>query len=704
MFCPRPLAAAVLMSASAATFSQVTPESEPSSMEEVIVAGQFLYADTVNALKTPTPILDVPQSLSLMSAADIRERGFNSIGEVIAYMPGVTSSQGEGHRDAVVFRGVRSTADFYIDGMRDDVQYYRPLYNLEQVEVLRGPNALLFGRGGTGGVLNRVTKKAVVDDAFTQAQMSIDSFGEVGGQIDHNVSLGDTMAFRVNAMVEELDNHRDFYEGDRRGFNPTLRIETGDSKVDLSYEYVDHQRFIDRGIPTGANGRPVEALEDVVFGDPKVNTTELEAHLWRAALQHTFSDTLKLNVSAFYGDYDKLYQNFYASGYDQEDAPDEVTLDGYVDTTQRKNTILSANIVKEAQLGNVGHTILSGVESISTSSDQDRYNTFWDTTQDDNETFSISRNLGIRGGVGVNALGVIARNDFGVDVNDHTEVEIDVTSFYIQDEMELSEAFRLVAGLRYDSFDINVLNRVAEDSRSRKDSEVSPRFGVVYKPQENISIYASYSESFLPRSGEQFANINGNNDKLAPNTFSNREVGFKYDFASGLSLTAAAFEIEQRSPQVADNDPATLDVIESEIEGFEIQVQGEVTEIWSVSAAYSALDGEQVKRAGKTGLTPRELPDSMFSLWNQFSLSSDLKVGVGLTHQSESFINNSNSAVLPSYTRVDASVSYRMSDATTLQLNVENLTDELYFPNAHSTHQATVGAPLNVRLAVNMQF
>ena len=145
MFYLRPLAAVVLMSASATTFSQVTLESEPNSMEEVIVAGQFLYTDTVNALKTPTPILDVPQSLSLMSAADIRERGFNSIGEVIAYMPGVTSSQGEGHRDAVVFRGVRSTADFYIDGMRDDVQYYRPLYNLEQVEVLRGPNALLFG-------------------------------------------------------------------------------------------------------------------------------------------------------------------------------------------------------------------------------------------------------------------------------------------------------------------------------------------------------------------------------------------------------------------------------------------------------------------------------------------------------------------------------------------------------------------------------
>ena len=704
MYFLRPVATALLLSSSSTVLSQVDSQNAPNVIEEVVVAGQFLYSDTINALKTPTPILDVPQSLSLMSAADIRARGFNSIGEVVTYMPGVTTSQGEGHRDAVVFRGVRSTADFYIDGVRDDVQYYRPLYNLEQVEVLRGPNALLFGRGGTGGVLNRVTKKAVVDDVFTQAQISVDSLGEMGGQIDHNVSLSNSMALRVNAMVEQLDNHRDFYDGDRRGFNPTLHIDMGESKLDLSYELVDHQRFIDRGIPTGANGRPVEALEDVVFGDPKVNTTELKAHLWRASLQHNFSETLKLNVAAFYGDYDKLYQNFYASGYDQESTPDEVTLDGYVDTTERQNTIFSANIVKEGTLGGTGHTLLAGVESISTSSDQDRYNSFWDTTQDDKETFSLSRNLGIRGGVGQNALGLVATNDFSVDINDDTEVEIDVTSLYVQDEIELSEEFRLVAGLRYDSFDIDVFNVVAGEARSRKDSEVSPRFGAVYKPEENVSIYASYSESFLPRSGEQFANINGSNDKLAPNTFSNREVGLKYDFASGLSFTAAMFEIEQRSPQVADNDPATLDVIESEIDGFELQLQGQINAFWSVLAAYSQLDGEQVNRSGKTGLTPRELPDSMFSIWNQFTLSNDLRVGLGLTHQSESFINNSNSAVLPSYTRIDASVQYRLSEATTLQFNVENLTDELYFPNAHSTHQATVGAPLNVRLAISTQF
>ena len=505
---------------SSAALAQQVDIAQNQVIEEVLISGQYLYTDTINALKTPTPILDVPQSLSIVSAEDIRTRGFNSIGEVINYLPGVTTSQGEGHRDAVVFRGVRSTADFYIDGVRDDVQYFRPLYNLEQVEVLRGPNALLFGRGGTGGVLNRVTKKAQLDESFTASQVSADSLGEMGGQIDTNVVVTETVAFRVNAMLERLDNHRDFYDGERLGINPTLRIEAGDSRFDLSYEYIDHQRFIDRGIPTGSNGRPVEAFQDIVFGDADVNTTELKAHLWRAAVQHTFSDTLKGNLSAFYGDYDKLYQNFYASSYSQDASPDVVTLDGYVDTTTRENTILSGNLVGELEAGGLEHTLLAGVEFISTSSNQDRWNTFWDTTQDDNEVFPISRNLGVLGGSGINALGNVATNRFDQDINDDTRVSIDVTSLYLQDEIELTDHFRLVAGLRYDSFDIDVINVVADDVRSRKDSEVSPRLGLVYKPIEVLSIYASYSESFLPRSGEQFANINGNNDKLGPNTLS----------------------------------------------------------------------------------------------------------------------------------------------------------------------------------------
>jgi len=283
-------------------------------------------------------------------------------------------------------------------------------------------------------------------------------------------------------------------------------------------------------------------------------------------------------------------------------------------------------------------------------------------------------------------------------------VDIEVFSLFIQDEIELTDWLNIVVGGRYDSFDITVDNVPAAEIRTRKDEEFSPRFGIIFKPQENVSIYASYSESFLPRSGEQFANINGDADALEPDQFTNLEAGIKWDFAQGLSLTAAVFDIEQSSPQPNDNDPETLDVIDSNIQGFEVQLQGEVLDGWSISAGYSYLDGAQVDAFGNEGLRPRELPEHMFSIWNNVQVTEDFGVGLGLTHQDESFINNSNTALLPSYTRVDAAFYYNASDNIRLQVNIENLFDTLYFPNSHSTHQATVGAPVNARFAITGRF
>ena len=495
-------------------------DSDVVTLDEFESIGRYLYADQVNALRTPTPIIDVPQSLSIVTADQITLQGFDSIGDIINYTPGVNTSQGEGHRDAVVFRGVRSTADFFIDGVRDDVQYYRPLYNLEQVEILRGPNALLFGRGGTGGILNRVTKKAVIGRDFNGYQATLDTFGAFAVQVDSNNAVDENTAVRINAFFESLDNHRDFYDGERIGINPTAKIILEDgSTLDLSYEYIDHERFIDRGIPTGSNGRPIKAFEAIVFGDPELNITKLEAHLLRAALHKDYSDVLKGNFSAFYGDYDKLYQNFYASGFSQTGSPGEVTLDGYVDTTDRQNLILSGNLIGEFEGDGISQTILFGIEYIDTSSDQDRYNTFWSTNSDDTETFLINRPLDLLGGVGVNSSGATTSNDFTADLNDDTRVGIDVFSVYLQDEISLSDQWDVILGARFDSFDIDVFNAPANENRNRKDEEISPRFGLIYKPQENVSLYGSYSESFLPRSGEQFANINGSNNQLDPKHF-----------------------------------------------------------------------------------------------------------------------------------------------------------------------------------------
>ena len=683
---------------SAQTLASESKNEKPE--EETTVIGQYLYANQVNSVKTPTPILNVPQSLSIISADQILEQGFNSVGDIINYTPGVNNSQGEGHRDAIVFRGVRSTADFFIDGVRDDVQYYRPLYNLEQVEVLRGPNALLFGRGGTGGILNRVTKKAEIDEDFTGYQVGVDSFGAYNLQIDTNVAINDGAAFRLNAFYEELDNHRDFFDGERLGFNPTAKFVFGsDTTLDLSYEYIDFQRFVDRGIPTDANGSPVEALDEIIFGDPEINDSELQANIFRANLQHVFSEELKLNVSAFFGDFDKLYSNFFAVGYDE--STNIVTLDGYIDGTDRQNLILSSHLVGEFATGDINHTFIVGTEYIDTASDQDRHNSFFDTaeTETDREDFFATRPINFRGGVGVNARGETTTNSFDVDLNDDTRVDIEVTSLFFQDEIELSKYLDLVLGARFDEFDIEVLNVPADDFRTRVDREISPRAGLIFKPEENVSLYLSYSETFLPRSGEQFANINGDNDELEPDVFESQEIGVKWDFTQGLSLTAAYFQNDQTRADRDNDTGEEFEIRGIEIEGFEVQVQGHFTEDWSIQAGYSFLEGET-----GDGEQPRELPENMFSAWSNLQATEKLGFGLGVVYQDESLITDGGIATLPSYTRIDTAVFYDFSEQFRLQLNIENLTDETYFPDAHSTHQATVGAPINARLTLSGKF
>ena len=693
-----------LLFAASFAIADDAPAALGGEMDEVLVLGGVLFQDQINALKTPTPIIDVPQSVFVIGSQEIERRGFSSLRDIIRHVPGVNASQGEGHRDSVVFRGVRSTADFFIDGVRDDVQYYRPLYNLEQVEVLRGPNALIFGRGGTGGVLNRVTKKGVLDTSFTTLGVAGDTFGGAMLQLDRNVAVSADAAVRLNAYYERLENHRNHFDGDQMGVNPTAKIRLSDATtVDLYYEYLDQERFIDRGIPSGADGRPVENFKDTVFGDPQLNTSELKAHLMKAMVQHRFSDAMKGNISLFYGDYDKSYQNFYAAAYDQAAAPNIVTLDGYIDTTQRENLLVSGDLVGEFALGATVHTLLLGVEILNTSSDQDRFNAFFSTSASDREAFFVipNRPLALAGGIGVASSGAQTVNNFTVDLNDDTHVTVDVSSLYIQNEIQLTEEIIAVLGARYDEFDIEVNNVKSGQVRDRKDDELSPRLGLIYKPQPDVSIYLSYSESFLPRSGEQFTDINGDKNKLDPDTFENVELGLKWNLSKRLAFSAAVFEIDKRSPQVADSDPSTLDVIHSTIDGFEAQLQGQLSDDWELTASYGYLKGEQVNRSGDTGLRPRELPEHTFSIWSAYQVSPQLGLGLGVAYQDESFINSSNTAILPSYTRIDAALYYDVSESLAIQLNVDNVADKVYFPNAHSTHQVTVGESVNARLSLH---
>ena len=661
-------------------------------IEEVVVKGNVLYTDQVNALKTPVPVLDVPQSVSIITDEDIRKQGFREISDIVRYIPGVNTSQGEGHRDAVVFRGVRSTADFYMDGVRDDVQYYRSLYNLEQVEVLRGPNALLFGRGGTGGIINRVTKKAVVGEDFGSVDVGTDTFGSLDLAFDYNVSGTDDSAFRINVHTDSLANHRDFYDGERTGINPTMKfVMSDDTTLDLSYEHIDHERFIDRGVPT-INGAPDESLIDIVFGTPEINTTTVEATIFRGTLSHVFSDTRKGNLTVHKSSFEKMYQNLYASGYDGT----LVTMDGYRDPTERDKLIISGNLVNEINVGSVKHTILVGAELIDTENNNLRYDTFWSTTSDDNEVFDISRPMDFT----VNADGIATSVDFTTSLKSKTSSDIKVTSLYIQDQIDLTDNIKLMIGGRHDSFDITVADIKNMSSESRKDTEFSPRAGLVFKPSEDMSLYWSFSQSFLPRSGEQYKALSATSARLDPDVFESNEVGLKYDISPRLNLTLSYFNSEQTRAERDNDTGENSEVRGLTVDGLEVQLKGQLTDRLDVMVGYSSLDGET-----SSGGEPREIPDHTFSLYAKYQVNDKYGWAFGMTRQGESKIKDNNPGlVLPEYTRLDLGAYYKLSNGLELQVNIENLNDELYFPHSHSTHQASVGEPFNARVSVRKQF
>ena len=673
-------------------------------IEEVEVKGKVLYVDQVNSLKPPVPILDVPQSVSVITDEEIKNQGFREIGDIIRYSPGVNTSQGEGHRDAVVFRGVRSTADFYQDGVRDDVQYYRSLYNVEQLEILRGPNALLFGRGGTGGLINRVSKKAEIGEAFGSFDFGADSFGAADLAVDANFATSDTTAVRLNLHTDQLANHRDFYEGERYGINPTVKIVAGDTIVDLSYEYADHERFIDRGIPT-ANNRPVESLKDVVFGVEGLNLQTLEASILRANVAHDYSDNGKFNMSFTSSDFKKMYKNLYAAGYDA--SANTVKLDGYLDPTERQNMILNANVVNEFSNGSTSGTLLVGLEFVDTDNKNYRYNTFFNNRAGsdageptDQQIFNITRPLNIA----KTSTGLDSTVDYTTDLKSSSESDITVTSFYLQGDIDFSDNWKMIIGGRLDNFDITVTDVKKSQDQSRKDDMFSPRFGVIYKPVENMSLYVSYSESFLPRSGEQYKKLDASGAALDPDVFKNTEIGYKYDISDALTFSAAIFDSESTRAE-KDNDTGELNEIRGlEVEGVEIELSGDIDDQNNLTFGYTSLDGVTSKGTKQ----PRELPNQMLSLWYSYQANETFGFGLGVTHQAESFIkdtsNGSTGPALPDYTRVDFALYVNASDNDVVRVHIENLTDELYFPHSHSTHQASVGESLSARVSYSRRF
>lgn len=683
-------------------FAQDDMAESDESVERITVRGAFFGQQVATAVKTPTLLVNVPQSVSVVSAEQISEQALFSIADVMQYTPGVSIGLGEDHRDQVTIRGQNTTADFFVDGLRDDVQYFRPLYNLERIEILRGANALLFGRGGGGGVVNRVTKVASSAEDFTTLSAGIDTFGAGSISVDTNKAIDANNAFRFNGVFDSIDNHRDFKDGERYAINPTYTwMANDDTTVVASYEYVNDDRLVDRGIPS-LDGAPLEGFDDTYFGDPDFNNTTLEAHIARVRVDHALSQNWNLNGTVQFADYDKAYQNLYPVNFDADAGT--VTLDGYRDTTTRENALVQLNLIGQFATGDINHTLLTGMEYGSQDTENARRDAFFADSQDDQVSFVFSDPL------------VIPSMTLTDPVRNRAS-DVTFTSAFVQDEIKLNEHWIVVAGLRYDNFDIDVVDTIevangADDGNSgflsSSDSQVSPRVGLIYKPAESVSIYASYSKSFLPRSGDQFLSLSLTSQALEAEEFENKEIGVKWNFSDSLSVTAAAFEVERENGTAQDpNNPEASILTGTETKGFEVQVVGKLSERWVINAGYSNLDGEEMGRIVDGALANRDLaqlPEHMLTLWNQYEVNDKWRVALGVIYQSEQYASLNNTVELPDFVRVDAAVYYDYSEDIKIQLNVENVFDEDYFPSAHNDNNIATGEPLNARVSLQYKF
>ena len=699
---PRLLASIIAM-LSASAFAQPAFAEEVFDVEAyddsrtIIVTGVsdgYLATNTVTATKTDTPLMNIPQTINVVTRDQLDDQAHHSLADILRYVPGTTVGQGEGNRDQITLRGQNTTADFFLDGVRDDVQYYRGLYNIERVEILKGPYALIFGRGGGGGIINRVQKSPLSDDIIYAGQASINSFGAYDISADVNAPLSDVAAVRINAVYENLDSHRDFVGGERYAWNPYVAFKLNDAwKLGLSYEYVHDNRTTDRGIPSiataaGQPNRPIAGYRDQFFGVPDVNYTQLQAHIAKLRLDGALASNVSFSGTILYGDYDKIYLNVYPNGAVTAQNG-TVALAAYSDPTQRENFIAQANLVWDVETGALTHKILVGSEYGDQKSANRRFNGTLSTP-----TISLANPLFPT--VNFNAL------------SRDTVSDVKFFSTYVQDQISFGEHIDVVAGLRYDNFDIEGIDLLPAVDRpfARKDEKVSPRLGLIFKPQENISLYGSYSQSFLPRSGDQFLALTVTQQNLAPEKFTNYELGAKWDVRPNLNMTLSVFQLERSNATTPDpSDPvASINVGTTRTQGAELSVTGNVTSSWQVHGGYSYQDAVL---AGNDSVRLGQVPRHQASLWNRYDLSDQFAAGLGIIHQSSQFAairTVSNTTKLPAFTRLDAALYYDLSDALQLQLNIENLLNTDYFSDAHNNNNISTGAPLNARVTIRAKF
>jgi len=676
-------------------------DAEEEAIQVVVTGAQdegYNPANASTATRTDTPLRDIPQSIQVVPRQVIEDQGVTRIGDALRNVSGVTPQVDFGNlNDRFSIRGF-DTSRILINGFRSGDGFGTTVTVVpnvvERVEVLKGPASVLYGQVEPGGLINFVTEEPS-RDPFYDLAFTAGSFGYIEPSLDISgpLTADERLTYRLNASYQNSDSFRDFVESEIIVVAPTLRYDFSDAtSLTFEYQYLEQDQTPDEGLP----------IDPVVFDLPRErflgepdDLNENDIHRFFLTLNHEFTEDINLR-SGFAAELsDNSLSAFRVFEFDPESGD---TVRFFADrSTSSRNYSWQTDLISEFNTGSIEHQLLAGFELTQSNSSGNNFDIF------------DPENRPLRINIFDPQYGTpVPDNPNSIDDIDRTD---SVLGIYLQDQISLLPNLKLLIGGRYDfyrgerDFEFVFDGEVFSDFNEIEDGAFSPRIGIVYQPIEPVSLYASYSRSFIPNIAST-----RDGDIIEPQRGTQYEVGVRADLASNLSANLAAYQITKTNILTTDpNDPDfSIPVGEVRSRGVELDVSGEILPGWNVIA--SAFINEAIVTEDNdlpTDDTLINAPGSGASLWTTYEIQDGdlqgLGLGAGLFYVGDREAELPNDLMLPAYVRADASIFYHR-DNWGVQLNFKNLFDTRYFESSQNTNLVYPGAPFTVLGTISVRF
>ncbi|HYE31924.1 MAG TPA: TonB-dependent siderophore receptor [Methylomirabilota bacterium] len=684
------------------------PNDEPGRLPDVTVSGeQETYrAERLENPRYTEPLRDIPQTVTVIPQAMIQEQNATTLRDVLRNVPGISIQAGEGGGglpgDNLSIRGFNARSDIFVDGVRDYGAYSRDPFNIEQVEVLKGPTSTTVGRGSAGGAINMITKRPTLRQFYSgSAGIGTDEYGRA--TLDVNQPLKgvglESSSLRLNGLYHTSDMPgRDEVTNERWSVAPSFSYGLGTAtRLTLQYQHMNQDNVPDYGLPwvpdntnpllAGYSNQAPPVNFSNFYGLRGYDFEEIRSDSVTAIVEHDFNDSLRLRNLSRFGATDRD-SAITAPRFDNVNT--STLIRRQLQQRQMEHSVYAnqTDVNFEFDTGPVGHALTGGLE-VSRET-QDNRNSAQFANQPLADLFDPNP-----GDAPLGPMPTIT--------GPWSEATADTVGLYVGDTLKLTEQWQLVGGLRYDHIETDF-----EGTGSRTDDLLSWRSGVVFKPKENGSIYFGYGTAFNP-SLEGNTGFSGAILNLDPEESQMFELGTKWDFFhERLSLSAAVFRSEKTNARTPDIATPTVTVLEGEqrVDGVEFGAAGNITKEWRIYAAYTFMEAE-VKASNNPAEVANVLantPDHSVSLWTTYALPFNLEIGGGAQYVGERRSNNTTTArVAPDYWLFDAMGAYRVNDNITVRLNVYNLADERYIDRVGGGHFVP-GAGRSAVLSANFNF